>query len=255
MLKKITYLLQHISWQGIPWRYIIWLCQHSIHVVYNVNRVLTKRKEPNVTVLELKGFIIIHVLAASYTSKASTIASPENADFFFQLSINSKRYSQVCSSFFCTVERQQKVKVHGRGWYNRPTRGNAFITELEQELVAVNRTILCISWVTIPSLDDDHRRLIWRAVTELPILSHINNAKEALVPVNTAFCSALNPVFLASHYSRPREKIIHVWHRLIQLLQGVPTIGSIAPMADAILAAVPKAQFINPRNKENIEDA
>lgn len=49
-------------------------------------------------------------------------------------------------------------------------------------------------------------------------------------------CSALMGVFLAIHISRPQEKIIDVWQRLLQLIQGVITVGAIDPMVDAIFA-------------------
>lgn len=129
----------------------------------------------------------------------------------------------------------------GQGWVYRPTSGNALITELEQpvpeELASVNRNLLYVPGATVLSLDDDHQIMRSRAVTQLANLSHVKNPKKALGPVTHALCSALNPVFLVSNYSSPKEQIIHVWKRLVQLLQGVTTVGSAMPMCDAIFSS------------------
>ena len=202
-----------------------------------VNKVLQARNKPAVDVEELKGVIILHVLAASYNNPVSTITSEKNKEFFFQLGIGGQRYLDVWSAFSCSTEKRQRVEHHAYGWSNRPIEGNALITDLENSLAAVNRTLLYVPGATIFSLDDDHQRLRSRAVTEFTNLSQVNNPKKALGPVNNAMCSALTSVFLASHYSRPKEQVIHIWQGLVQLIQGVPTVGAIQPMVDAVFAA------------------
>jgi len=181
--------------------------------------------------------IVLHVLAASYSSSVSTITNQNNQEFFFQVGIDGRRYNDVWSALSCTKEMRKTLEYSTTGWCNQPSRGNALITELEQEVAAVNRSLLYVPGATMSSLDDDHQRLSSRAVSIFTNLSQINNPKKALGPVNNAICSSLNPSFLASHYSRPREERVHVWERLVQLIQGVPTRGAIAPMTDAVFAA------------------
>ena len=50
-------------------------------------------------------------------------------------------------------------------------------------------------------------------------------------------CSALAPVILACHHSRPAESLMNKWARLVQIIQGNPTEGSLKPMDDAIFAS------------------
>ena len=123
------------------------------------------------------------------------------------------------------------------GWSNRPLRGNALITELEQELASINRSLVYVPGSTIFSLDDDHQRLRCRSVTSLTNLSQLNNPQIALGPVNNAVCSALTSAFIASHYCRPGEKLIHTWQRLAQLIQGAATPGCLRPMPEAVFAS------------------
>ena len=56
-------------------------------------------------------------------------------------------------------------------------------------------------------------------------------------PVGNALCSALHPVFFGCHFTGVGEKLLHIWQRLIQLLQGAATSGSLRPMTDANIAA------------------
>ena len=137
----------------------------------------------------------------------------------------------------CTKHRRQRVETFQRGWFNKPTRGNALITEMEQELASINRSLVYVLDSTIFSLDDDHQRLRSRAVAALTNLSQVNNPQKALRPLNNAVCSALTSAFIARHYSRPGEKIIHIWERLTQLIQGAATPGRLRPMPDAVFAA------------------
>ena len=202
-----------------------------------INRALKARKLSPATVPEIKGFIITHVLAASYGTSVSILTAPENRDFFFQTGVSGSRYLEIWSAMSCTTGKRQQVQAFGIGWSNKPVMGNELITELEQELAATNRSLVYVPGRTIFSLDDDHQRLRSRAVTDFTNLSQINIPKKALGPVNNAVCSAMTSAFIACHYSRPGEKIIHVWERLVQLIQGAATTGSLRPMTDAIFAA------------------
>eukprot|EP00178_Gracilaria_changii_P016681 TRINITY_DN479_c3_g1_i11.p1 TRINITY_DN479_c3_g1~~TRINITY_DN479_c3_g1_i11.p1 ORF type:complete len:1373 (+),score=138.00 TRINITY_DN479_c3_g1_i11:3191-7309(+) len=202
-----------------------------------VNRVLLARDQKPTTVQELKHVVVTHALAASYHTTVSVMSSEENKEFYYQTGLSGKRYSDIWSSLSGTAKRRQRLEAMGQGWSNKPVAGNQLITEIEQELSAVNRSLLYVPGQTVFSLDDDHQRLRSRAVAEFTTLSHVNNPQKALGPVNNALCSALTSTFLASHYSRVGEKLIDVWQRLVQLVQGTATPGSIMPMTDAVFAA------------------
>ena len=81
---------------------------------------------------------------------------------------------------------------------------------MEADLASINRVLVNIEGVTIYSLDDDHNRLSSRSILHLTNLAQINNPNKALGPANDAVCSALTHTFIASHYSRPNEKILDV---------------------------------------------
>ena len=125
----------------------------------------------------------------------------------------------------CTKHRRQRVETYQGGWFKKPTRGNALITEMEQELASINRSLVYVPDSTIFSFDDDHQRLRSRAVTALTNLSQVNNPQKALGPLNNAVCSALTSAFIASYYSRQGEKIIHIWEKLTQMIKGAATFG------------------------------
>ena len=110
----------------------------------------------------------------------------------------------------CTKHRRQCFETFQGGWFSKPTLGNPLITEMEQELASINRSLVYIPDSTIFSLDDEHQRLRSRAITAVTNLSQFNNSQKALGPVNNAVCSALTSAFIASHYSRPGEKIIRI---------------------------------------------
>lgn len=133
----------------------------------NVNCVLAAQNQKLATIQEIRGVIVLHTLAASYSSSVSTITSASNADFFFQLGIDGKHYLQIWNALSCTNDRRHRVEYSSTGWSNRPSRGNALITELEQEFAAINRLLVYVPRATIFSLDDDHQRLSSRAVTQL----------------------------------------------------------------------------------------
>ena len=203
----------------------------------HINRVLKARNKALTSVAEIKLVIVTHVLAASYHACVSTINAKENSEFFFQTTLAPKRYLEVWSALSGSSRGRQRVEALCEGWSNKPVRGNELITELEHDLAVVNRSIVYVPGKTIFSLDDDHQKLRSRAVTQLTNLAQVNNPKKALGPVNNAVCSALTSAFIASHYTRPGEKLIHIWERLVQLIQGAATPGSLTPMTDAVFAA------------------
>ena len=102
---------------------------------------------------------------------------------------------------------------------------------------SINRELLYVPNATVLSLDDDHLRMASRSVLNLTYLQQHNNPKKGLGPVGNALCSALNPLFLAVHFTRHGEKVRHTWERLTQLLQGASTNGALLPMPEAIFAA------------------
>ena len=153
------------------------------------------------------------------------------------MGVAADRHKEVWSAMSCTKQKRARVEYTTTGWPNKPSRSNALITEMEQDCAALNRRLLYIPDATLFSLDDDHLRLSSRAVTQYTNLQQLNNPSKALGPGSNALCSALNLLILACHYSRPREKIVDVWERLVRLVQGAPTRGSISPLDDAIFAA------------------
>lgn len=99
-------------------------------LVQVVSKVMKARRKKPMDALELKGIIIVYVLAASYSTSVGTITSSKNEEFFFQLGIKGCRYMEVWSAFSCTVERRQLVERFGENWRNRPNEGNNLITDL-----------------------------------------------------------------------------------------------------------------------------
>lgn len=112
-------------------------------------KVLVGRRRGRVSTSELRGVIVLHTLAESYRSSVATISSNENRHFFFQLEICADRYKEVWSAMSCTKQKRQRVEVSTMGWSNRPSRSNALIMELEQELASVNRGLVYIAGSTI----------------------------------------------------------------------------------------------------------
>lgn len=161
------------------------------------NRALQARKLAPVTVTEIEGVIITHVLVASYKTYVSNMTAPENQQLFFRTGTAGSRYLEIWSAVSCTIGERQQIKAFGMGWSNNPVVGNELITELEQELAAIYISLVFVPGRTIFSLDDDHQRFRSRAVTDSTNLSGINNPKKALGPVNNAVGSALTSVFIA----------------------------------------------------------
>lgn len=154
----------------------VFLPEHfMLKVLSNLNRVLKRRRQKPTTPMEFKGFLVLHVLAASYSSSVSTITAKRNKEFFFQMGISSGRYAEILGALSFAVGRRQRVESDGDRWCNFPQRANAMITELDDELAAVNRLFLYVPGVTIFSLDDDHQRFRSRAVGQLTVMSHVNN--------------------------------------------------------------------------------
>lgn len=64
-------------------------------LVRNLTRVLTSRSKDTTTITDLKGVLVKHVSAASYSNSVSTITAPQNREFFYQLGIPANRYSDI----------------------------------------------------------------------------------------------------------------------------------------------------------------
>lgn len=190
-----------------------------------MNRTLIRRNREPVIVEELRGIIITHVLCTSDGESLTTICSPKERDACINMGIKSSHYHKVWSALSCTTGKRERAEHTGDSWSNRPTNGNALIVELEDEIASINRHLLLVPGSTIFSLDDDHHRLSSKDVANLTTLSHINNPVKALGPVTNAICSALIPVVIACHHSRPRESLKDVWTKLVQLFQGNYTTG------------------------------
>ena len=186
---------------------------------------------------EIKLVIVTHVLAASYHACVSTFNAKENSELFFQTRLAPKRYLEFWSAPSGSSRGRQRVEALCERFSNKPVRGNELFTELEHDLAVVNRSIVYVPEKAIFSLDDDHQSLRSRAVTQVTNLAQVNNPKKALGLVNNAVCSALTSAFIASHYTPPGEKLIHIWERLVQLIQGAASPGSLTPMTDAVFAA------------------
>lgn len=73
-----------------------------------------------------------------------------------QPGISAKRYHDSWSAMSGTLGKRQRVELEGDCWTHQPMRANAFITEMEQEIAAINRHFLYVLNGTILSLDDDH---------------------------------------------------------------------------------------------------
>ena len=200
----------------------------------SINRILSERRSSResgkycpVSFDELKGVIILHVLATSYGESPSTMCSTREQDAFLQMGIREDRYKEVWSALFCTTgKRSRATHIAGKGeeenptWTNKSERANALIAELEQETGAINTKHLNINGFTPYSRDDDHHRLSSTDVSQLRNLQQMNNPSEALGPVSNAVRSALVPVILACHHSRAGESLMDEWARLVQIIRG-----------------------------------
>lgn len=105
-----------------------------------------------------------------------------NEKFYYQTGIPWKHCEDIWASLSGTKKRKQRPNTHGRageGWFNKPVVGNQMITELEQQLSAINRNYLYVPGQTVFGLDEDHQRLRSRAVTHLTNLSHVINPQMA----------------------------------------------------------------------------
>ena len=204
---------------------------------YGANRVLHRMKKTLTTKEELLGLVVLHVLCAAYDESPSTVCDMSQGDFFFQMGLTAERYHLVWGALCGTTERRSTYDMSATGWSRTANRSTTLIAEVESETAAINRDLLFVPKATVLSLDDDHLRMSSRAVTELTYLRQLNNPKKGLGPVGNALCSALNPFFLACHFTRCGEKVLHTWERLAQLLQGVSTTGALRPLPDAIFPA------------------
>ena len=201
-----------------------------------VNRVLLNRGLRTTDVYELEGVIIMHSLCAAYGEPVKTITSDPAS--FLSFPVNARRYHEVWSSMSCTLGKRQRVEFNEHDeWSFLSSESNAFVMQIESEVSSINRRLCYVPGSTILSLDDDLLRLSSRDVLALTALAQTNNPKKGLGVVNNALCSALTSLFLVAHHSRPGETLTDVWSHIVQLLQGVPTIGAVKEMPDAIFAS------------------
>ena len=203
----------------------------------SINIALSQRGQDLVGIDGLRKIIIFHVLCASYERSAKTVAGRDETGCFLHMGVSAKRYWQVWSALNGFKEKRSTTAGSRTQWKDSSLEANALISELEQEIAAINRRLLYVSNVTISSLDDDHLRLRSRVMARLTNLRQVNNPMKALGPLCNAICSALTSVYIAGHYSRPNEQLIDTWNPLALLLHGAPTQGALIPMADAIFAA------------------
>ena len=203
----------------------------------SINRALSQRGQDLVGIDELRGIITFHVLCASYGRSAKTVAGRDETGCFLHMGVSAKRYWQVWSALNGFKEKRSTTAGSGTQWTDSSLEDNALISEVEQEIAAINRRLLYVPNAIILSLDDDHLRLSSRVMARLTNLRQVNNPVKALGPVCNAICSAFTSVYIAGHYSRPNEQLSDTWTRLVLLLQGAPTQGALILMADAIFAA------------------
>ena len=116
------------------------------------------------------------------------------------------------------------------------TESNSFIMQIEEKVASINRRLCYVPGSTICSLDV-FLKLSYRDVLTLNGLSQINNHKKVLGIVINAICSTLTSLFLIAHHSRPGDSLIDITSHIIQLLQGVSTIGAFKKMPDSIFAS------------------
>ena len=147
------------------------------------------------------------------------------------------KYHSVWGALCGTKEKRSTYDMFATGWSRTANRATTLIAEVEAETAAINREFIYVANATVISLDDDHLRMASRAVVDLTYVKQLNNPKKGLGPVGNALCSALNPFFLACHFSRSGERLLNTWERLAQILQGVSTTGTLRPMPDLIFAA------------------
>ena len=110
----------------------------------HINRVLKARNKALTSVAENKLVVVTHILAASYLACVSTVKEKGNIEFFFQTRLAPKRYLEVWLALSGSSRSRQRVEALCEGWSNKPVRGNGLITELEQELAILNRSIVCV---------------------------------------------------------------------------------------------------------------
>ena len=202
----------------------------------NVNRVLHHRELRPTDVKELEKVIIMHTLCAAYGEPVKAIT--EDPQSFLPFPVKARRYHEVWTSMSCTLGKRQRAEFEDpEKWNYLSEDSNSFITQIEADVASINRRICYVPGTSIFSLDDDLLRLSSRDVLALTALSQSNNPKKGLGIVNNALCSALTSLFLVSHHSRPGESLIDIWSHILQLLQGVPTTGSLKEMSDAIFAS------------------
>lgn len=205
------------------------------YISENANRVLCESGKDLTNPRELLGIVFLHVLSASYHVSAQTICRKKNAGCYVELGIEYRRYLDVWSALAGTSGKNLR-NSDSSSWTLKP-KSNSFILAIEQQIAAINTSLLFVENSTICSLDDDHLRMRSRSVPALTNLQSVNNPVKSLGPVNNAICSALTSVYLVGHFTRVGDGIMDIWTRLIMLLQGEATPSSVRPMSDTVFAS------------------
>lgn len=107
----------------------------------SINRVLVARNRKTVEVAKIMAVIAQHVPCSAYGESVSTVSNRDNSGIFYQVGVDAGRHKDVWSALSSTKQRRGRVEHKYTGWRNKPSRGNALITEMEQECAAVNRTL------------------------------------------------------------------------------------------------------------------
>ena len=105
---------------------------------------------------------------------------PSYEILLLQMGLSASRYSQVWSAFTGCKEKRSAVDHSSTGWCRAASRTTSLITYIQAELAAVNRDLLYVPDSTVLSLDDDHIRMVSRAVPSLSFLQKHNNPKKRI---------------------------------------------------------------------------
>ena len=144
------------------------------------NRELHHRGHALPTCQELLGFVVLHVLCASYEESPSVLCDSKDGEFFFDMGLSAERYREVWSSLTGCKEKRSSVGYSATGCCRSANRTTSLITDIESEVAAVNRELLYVPNATILSLDDDHLRMASRAVTYLSFLNSTITQRKVL---------------------------------------------------------------------------
>ena len=72
------------------------------------------------------------------------VSSRENGGSSIQMGDAADCHKEIWSAPSCTKQKRARVEYTTTGWANKPSRGNAPITKMEQDCAAVNRRLFYI---------------------------------------------------------------------------------------------------------------